>query len=188
MNLQFPFSYPHVYKPLISTLWGSFAPFSFGECERSLEVTTYLSFWEERGFSFDFSSFSIPSKFFEWENFCKYEKSSFSSTFTWFLNSKHFLTKLLNFSFIELHETNSSILDCIHTFSFESHEIHLTFDWNMFLHDPTWKSHLVDSCSNFQFLVEFSPFSHEIGCSTHMPSLWVLASAQLRFAWEAEIK
>ena len=149
MTLEFPFAYPHVYKPLISTLWASFAPFSFGECERSLGVRAYLSFWEERWFSFGFSSCSIPSKFFKWENFYKYENSNFSSTFTCFLNSKHFFSKLKNFSLIELHETNSPTLDWIHTFSSDSHEIHLIFNWNMFLHDTTWKHHLVKSCSKF---------------------------------------
>ena len=184
MTLEFPFTYIDVYKPIILALWSSFAPFSFGESERSLGVRAYLSFWEERGFSFDLSSFSISSKFFEWENFSKYENSNFSSTFTCFLNSKHFFTKLQNFSFIELHETNSSTLDCIHTFSSESHEIHLTFNWNMFLHVPKWKYHLMNSCSNFQFLVEFSP-AHEIGCSTCLSRLWVLAFSQLWSTWKA---
>ena len=156
--------------------------------DRSLWVRVYLSFWEERGFSFDFSSFTIPSKFFEGEKFSKYENSNFSSTFTCFLNSKHFFTKLQSFSFIELHETNTSTLDWKHTFSFESHEIHLTFNWNMFLHDPTWKSHLMESCSNFQFLVESSFPTHEIGCVACLSSLWVLAFSQLRFAWEVELK
>ena len=184
VNLEFPFTYPIVYKPLILTLWASFSPFSFGESERSLEMRAYLSFWEERGFNFDFSSFSIPSKFFEWENLSKYGNSNISFTFTFFLNSKHFFTILQNFSFIELHETNSSTLDCIHTFSSESHEIHLAFDWNIYLHDSTLKSHLMESCSNFQFLVKFSPSTHEIGCSSCLSSLWVLAFSQLRFAWK----
>ena len=44
VTLEFPFAYPHVYKPLILTLWASFSPFIFGECERSLGVRAYLRF------------------------------------------------------------------------------------------------------------------------------------------------
>ena len=61
----------------------------------------------------------------------------------------NFSPKLQNFSFIKLHETNSSTLDCIHTFSSKYDEIHLTLERNMFLHDPTWKYHLMESCLNF---------------------------------------
>ena len=100
-----------------------------------------------------FSRFAIPSKFFEWEN--KYENSNFSSTFTCFLNSKHFFTKLLKFSFIELHETNSFTLDWKNTFSSKSHAIQIRIDWNMFLHDPTWKYHLMKPCSFFSFKAKF---------------------------------
>ena len=38
MTLDFPFAYALLYKPQISTLWTSFAPFSFGESERILGV------------------------------------------------------------------------------------------------------------------------------------------------------
>ena len=188
MTLKLPFAYPKLYKPQFFTLWASFAPFIFGESERILWVRAYLSFWEERGFSFNFSSFSIPSMFFKWENFYKYENLNLSSTFTCFLNWKHFFTKLQNVYFIELHETNSSILDCKPTFSYEYHEIHITIEWNMFLHDPTWKYHLMESCSNFQFLVEISPPTHEIGNLACLSSLWVLEFAQLWFTWEVENK
>ena len=139
MTLEFPFAYPQLYKPLFLTLRASFSPFIFGESERSLGVRVYLSF----------SRFSIPSKFFEWETFFKYENLNFSSTFTCFLNSRHFFTKILNFSFIKLHETNSFTPDCKNIFSSKSHEIHLKIDWNIFLHDPTWKSHHMKPCSLF---------------------------------------
>ena len=85
VTIEFPFTYPLLYNPSFSTLWASFAPFSFGESERSPVVRAYLSFWEERGFMFDFSSFCIPFDFFEWENVFEYENSNFSSTFTCFL-------------------------------------------------------------------------------------------------------
>ena len=48
-------------------------------------------------------------------------------------------------------------MDCKNTFSPESHERFLRIEWNMFLHDPTWKYHHMKPCSFFQFLVEFSP-------------------------------
>ena len=134
----------------------------------------------------NFSSSSIPSKFFEWEFFFKYETLNFSSPFSCFLNSNNFFTKLLNFSFMELLETNSFILDCSFTFLSKYHEILLTFNWNFFLHDPTWKYHLMESCSDFQFLVEFSPPTHEIGCSLCLSSSLVLEFGQLRVRWEAE--
>ena len=65
VTLEFTFAYPYVYKPLISTLCASFAPFSFGECERSLGVRAYLVFCEKRGSIIKFTSFSIPSNFFK---------------------------------------------------------------------------------------------------------------------------
>ena len=75
---------------------------ALGECETRLGVRAYLIFCEERGFSFKFASFSIPSKFFKWEKFSKCENLNFSFTFTCFLNSKHVFSKLQNFSFIEI--------------------------------------------------------------------------------------
>ena len=47
VTLEFPFSYPNLYKPLILTLWSSFTPFRFGESERSLGVRVYLIFSKE---------------------------------------------------------------------------------------------------------------------------------------------
>ena len=44
VTLEFLLTYPHVHKPLFSTLWASFAPFIFGESERSLGVRAYLTF------------------------------------------------------------------------------------------------------------------------------------------------
>ena len=75
---------------------------AFGECERSLGVRAHLVFWEERGSSSKFASLYIPSKFFKWENFSKYENSNFSFTFTLFLNSQHIFSQLQNFSLIKL--------------------------------------------------------------------------------------
>ena len=137
------------------------------EDPRSESFTWY--FREKRGFSLCFSRFSIPSKFFEWDNFSKYE----TQTSHLFFNSKNFSTKLQNFSFIELHETNSFTPDCKNAFSFESHEILLRIDWNMFLHDLVWKSHHMKPSSFFQFLVEFSPPTHDFGCYLCLSSLWV---------------
>ena len=57
-------------------------------------------------------------------------------------------------------------------FSSKSHERHLRIKWNMFLHDPDWKSHHMKPCSVFQFLVEFSPPTHDFGCSSCLSSLW----------------
>ena len=120
-----------------------------------------------------FSRFSNPSNFFEWENFSKYENLNFSSIFAHFFNSKNFSTKLQNFSFIELHETNSLTPDCKNTFSPESHEILIRIDWNTFLQDPSWKYHHMKPCSFFQFLVKISPPTHDFGCSSCLSSLWV---------------
>ena len=114
--------------------------------------------------------------------------SNFSFTFTLFLNSKHYFPNFETFHPSNSHESDSPTLDCIHNFSSITHEKHLIFDRNIFLHDPTWKSQLVDWCSKFQFLVKISPFAHEIGCSSCMTSLWVLETAQLRCAWKVVIK
>ena len=79
-----------------------FRHLSFGECERSLGVGAYFSFCEERGYSFKFESFSIPSEFFKWEIFYKFKNFIFSFTSTFFLNSEHIFSKLPNFSLIQL--------------------------------------------------------------------------------------
>ena len=100
--LEFPFAYQHVYKPLISTLWASFAPFSICTVWEKPKSESILEFCEERGFSFKFVTFSIPSRFFKWENFSKCEKSKFSFTFTLFLNSKHYFP---NFNIFFTHRT-----------------------------------------------------------------------------------
>ena len=72
---------------------------------------------------------------------------------TYFFNSMQFSNKLQKLSFIKLHETNSFTPNCKNTFSPESHERNLRIDWNMFLHDPTWKSHLMKPCSFFSVFV-----------------------------------
>ena len=160
---------------------------AFGECERSLGVRAHLVFCEETGSSFKFASFSIPSKFFKWENFSKFEKQNFPLTFTYLLNSKHVFFKLRNFSFIELPWDRLTDSGLHLTFSYKTHERHLIFYFNMFSHDPIWKYQLVVSCSKFQFLVEIWPSTHEIGCWSRMSSLSVLTSARLIFAWKVMI-
>ena len=48
VTTEFPFAYPHVYRPLISALWSSFAPFILGESERNLGVRSLLEFFERK--------------------------------------------------------------------------------------------------------------------------------------------
>ena len=103
-------------------------------------------FREKRVYSLSFSRFVIPSMFFERENFSKYENSNFSLVFS---TQNTLSTNFKTFSFIELHETHSFTLDCKNTFSPELHERHLIIDWNMFLHDPTWKCHHMKPFSFF---------------------------------------
>ena len=140
---------------------------SFGECERILGVRAYLSFCEERGFSFEFSSFSSEKIFLSL-------KTQTFDSFSFFFSTQSITFQTFQtFHSSNSHEMNLRTLDYIYTFSYENHEEHLIFDRNMFLHDPTWKYQLVDSCSKFQFLIEISPSTHEIGYSFHMSSLWV---------------
>ena len=179
MTLEFLFAYPHVYKPLISILWASFTPFSVWRVWEKFRRESLLEFFERKeGLASIFQvlpfhpSFSSEKTFINMETQNFYPLSLVFSTQSIFL--QNFKTFLSSNSMRPIHPP----LDCIHTFSSGSHEIHLAFDWNMFLHDPTWKTHLMKSCSNFQFLIEFSPFAHEIGSSC-LSSLWVLTFVQL---------
>ena len=149
MTLELPFSYHSLYKPLFLTLWSSFASFSFGESERSLGVRVLLEIFKRReDLAWVFQDFPFHLSFFEWENFSKYENSNFSLVFsTQSIISINFKT----FSFIEFHETHSFTSDYKDIFSSISREIHLRIEWNMFLHDPTWKYHHMKPCSFFQF-------------------------------------
>ena len=83
---------------------------AFGECEKNLGVRAYLSFCEERGFNFEFSSFAIPSKFFKWENFYKCENSNFLFTLTFLLNPKHIFSNFKTFHSSNSHDTDSPTL------------------------------------------------------------------------------
>ena len=118
-------------------------------------------FREKRGFSSSFQDFSFHQSLWSEENFSKYE-----------LNFS-LVSQTHNILFIKLHESHFFITDCKNTFSPKSHEILLRIDWNMFLHNPTWKYYLMKPCSNFQFLVEISPTTHDFGCSSYFSSLWV---------------
>ena len=48
VTIEFQFTYLLLYNPPFSTLWASFAPFSFGESERSLGVRVLLEIFERR--------------------------------------------------------------------------------------------------------------------------------------------
>ena len=152
-----------LYNPSFSTPWASFAHFSFGEQEERPRLRVYLWFSREERILFEFSRFFISLKFVKCENFSKYENLNFSHNFQ---NTKHSFIKLQTFSFIKPHETNFFITDCKNLFSIESHGIHLGIEWDLFLHDPEWKSYHMKSSSIFQFLVEFSSPVHDFGCST----------------------
>ena len=63
MTLELPSAYILVYKPLISTLWASFQPFSLAESERILGVRGYLSFWEKEDLASIFQVLSFHPSF-----------------------------------------------------------------------------------------------------------------------------
>jgi hypothetical protein len=67
VTLELPFTYPLLYNPSFSTLWASFAQFSFGEKEEIPRVRVYLRFSREERILSEFSRFFIPSKFVKWE-------------------------------------------------------------------------------------------------------------------------
>jgi hypothetical protein len=185
VTLELPFTYPLLYNPSFSTLRASFAQFSFGEKEESPRVRVYLWFSREERILSEFSKFFIPLKFVKWEKIFQVLKLKL---LTHFSDTRHSLIKLQTFSFIEPHETQFFITDCKNLFSPKSHEIHIGIEWDMFLHDPKWKSYHMNSCLIFQFLVKFSSLVHDFGCSAILSSLWVYALAQLKITWGSGFK
>ena len=169
--------FPLLYNPSFSTPYVSFLHFSFREQEEGLRVRVCLSFLRVERILFEFSIFFISSKFVKCENFSKYENLKFSHNFK---NTKHSFIKLQTFSFIEPHETHFSITDYKNLFSPESNEIYLGIEWDLFLHDPKWKSYHMKSSSFFQFLVEFSSPVHEFGCSTHFDKFVSLRTSSMQ--------
>jgi hypothetical protein len=161
---------PLLYNPSFSTPWASLVHFSFGEQEESLRVRVYLWFSREERILFEFSRFLIPSKFVSEEKLFRVWNLKLLIQFS---NTRHSFIKLQTFSFIEPHETHFFITDCKNLLSTKTHEIHLRYEWDFFLHDPEWKSYHTKSCSIFHLLVEFSSPMHDFGCSTIFSSLWV---------------
>ena len=152
------------------TPWASSVHFSFGEEEERPRVRVYLWFSREERILFEFSRFFISSKFVSEENFFQVWKLKLLTQFS---NTKHSFIELQTFSFIEPHERHFSSQIVKHLFSTKFHEMHLGIKWDLFLHDPKWKSYHMKSSSIFQFLVEFSSLVHDFGCSTILSSLWV---------------
>ena len=100
---------PLLYNPSFSTPWTSFVHFTFGEQEESPRVRLYLWFLREERILFEFSRFSISSKFVKWEKLFQVWKLKL---FTHFWSTRHSLIKLQTFSFIEPHETYFFIAYC----------------------------------------------------------------------------
>ena len=85
------------------------------------------------------------------------------------------------------HETNQPTSDWIHIFHPKLMKEILIFDRNKFLHDPTWKFQLANSCSNFGVLGQKFSSTDEIRCLACMTSLSVLELSHLRFSWKVVI-
>jgi hypothetical protein len=170
VTLQFPFWYPHLYKPLISTLWASFAPFSFRESERSLGVRVYLRFSRGKRILLEFFKICHSIHVFRVSKKFQVLKLKLLIHFHLFSQLKAFFHKTYKLFFHQTPWDQLITPGWKNTFSSKYHEIHLIIDWNIFLHDPTWKYHLMRPCSNFQFLVEVSPPTHDFGCSTCLSS------------------
>ena len=157
--------------------------FSFRECERSLGARGYLVFVRKKDLASSLQVFH-SNQVFQVRKLFQVWKLNISLTSTFFLNSKHTFSRHRNFSFIELPWDRLTDSGLHFTFSSKTHERDIIFDWNMFLHDPTWKFQLMYSCSKFEYFSRNFTFAHEIGCLACMTSLSALASAQLGFAWK----
>ena len=124
-----------LYNPSFSTPWASFPHFSFGEKVESPRVRVYLRYSREERILFMFSSFSIPSKFVKWEKLFQVWKLKTSHTF---LKHKALFHQTSNFFF---HRTPwDKLFD---------HRLYIEIEWDMFVHDPEWKSYHMKSSSFF---------------------------------------
>ena len=139
MIIEFPFAYHILFNPPFFTLWASFAPFIFGESERSLGVRVLLEIFERR------EDLAWVFKIFHFIKVGWVRKTFLSmklKLITCFLNQNHYFHQFQKKNyFIEFHETHFFTRDCRNTISPKYHERHLIIEWNMFLHDPTWKYH-----------------------------------------------
>ena len=170
VTLELPFTYQILYNPPFLTLWASFAPFSFGESEMNLGVRVLLEIFKRR------EDLAWVFKIFHSIKVCWVRKKILSTktqTYHLFLKHKSFFPSLQNLFFHWFPWDTLSTMDCKITFSPEPLEWHLIIKWNMFLHDPEWKSNHMKPCSVFQFLVKFSPPAHDFCCSSSLSSLWV---------------
>ena len=149
MTLELPFTYTSYITPHFLPHEPHFSHFSFGEQEERLRVRVCLIFSRVKRILFEFLRLFISSKFVKCENVSKYENSRFSHHFQ---NTKHIFNNLQTFSFIEPHEKNFFITDCKNLFSIETHEIHLGIKWDLFLHDPEWKSYHMKSMFIFSII------------------------------------
>ena len=161
---------------------------AFGECERSLGVRAYLFFCEERGSSFKFISFFHFIEVFQGRKLFQFWKLKIFTHFHFLSQLKllFFQTSKLFIHRTPIRPTNQLWIAFTHFHPNLMKDISF-FDRNMFLHDPTWKFQLVDSCSKFEFFGRKFTSAHEIGCLAYMTCLSVLASAQLIFTWKAVI-
>ena len=172
----------HVYKPHISTPWASFAPVAFGEREKSLGVrNTNTFFVRKSGSNIEFRKIFIHNQNFQVRNTSMFQKSNFHSLYHFSLQLKTHFFELENFFFIKLSMTSANPSWLALAFFIKTHETNFILDWNIFLHDLTWKFQFVNSCFKFDIFGQNFSSAHEIDCLVYMTSLLVLASNHLRF-------
>lgn len=129
------FTSMHVYKPHISTPWASFAPFTFGEWERSFGVKAQSIFFSTKEDLTQFwGKFVFQTKIFQVKTSLLFQELHFSFHFTFF----QLISSNSNFSSLNTpwHQQTQPWL-AFHS-SFKTHENDFILDWKMFFHDLTW--------------------------------------------------